>query len=104
MIRRPPRSTLFPYTTLFRSHPHGDHVAGPAVAEVRRQLVAEGAVPVRPLPQVMPVDPDFAVAVDAIELDEHQLARVPLGDGESFSVPAHPTGQRPTAGSGGGRG
>ena len=21
MIRRPPRSTLFPYTTLFRSHP-----------------------------------------------------------------------------------
>src|SRR2546427_7644294 len=23
MIRRPPRSTLFPYTTLFRSDPHG---------------------------------------------------------------------------------
>src|SRR5438874_11172790 len=23
MIRRPPRSTLFPYTTLFRSHAHG---------------------------------------------------------------------------------
>src|SRR5256884_3016782 len=23
MIRRPPRSTLFPYTTLFRSHTHG---------------------------------------------------------------------------------
>jgi len=22
MIRRPPRSTLFPYTTLFRSNPH----------------------------------------------------------------------------------
>src|SRR3712207_7818145 len=28
MIRRPPRSTLFPYTTLFRSHA----VAGPAKA------------------------------------------------------------------------
>src|SRR5256885_8356782 len=26
MIRRPPRSTLFPYTTLFRSH--GDDVGG----------------------------------------------------------------------------
>src|SRR3712207_7226972 len=25
MIRRPPRSTLFPYTTLFRSHPGGVH-------------------------------------------------------------------------------
>src|SRR5256885_15172431 len=24
MIRRPPRSTLFPYTTLFRSHPRAD--------------------------------------------------------------------------------
>src|SRR5258708_35112538 len=24
MIRRPPRSTLFPYTTLFRSHPPGE--------------------------------------------------------------------------------
>src|SRR2546427_12064551 len=28
MIRRPPRSTLFPYTTLFRSVlPHGGHIA-----------------------------------------------------------------------------
>src|SRR2546427_12369501 len=29
MIRRPPRSTLFPYTTLFRSHPSG---AGQTIA------------------------------------------------------------------------
>src|SRR5256885_16433370 len=31
MIRRPPRSTLFPYTTLFRSQPlqgHGQRAAG----------------------------------------------------------------------------
>src|SRR2546425_9674599 len=27
MIRRPPRSTLFPYTTLFRSHPAHEAVA-----------------------------------------------------------------------------
>src|SRR5437588_5608313 len=27
MIRRPPRSTLFPYTTLFRSHSKGDRAA-----------------------------------------------------------------------------
>src|SRR5256884_3815227 len=26
MIRRPPRSTLFPYTTLFRSDAEGEHV------------------------------------------------------------------------------
>src|SRR3712207_8853756 len=35
MIRRPPRSTLFPYTTLFRSH--SDHVLGlPGFAGARR--------------------------------------------------------------------
>src|SRR3712207_7108762 len=28
MIRRPPRSTLFPYTTLFRSRPAGAPVVG----------------------------------------------------------------------------
>src|SRR5689334_23938407 len=27
MVRRPPRSTLFPYTTLFRSHADGEHAA-----------------------------------------------------------------------------
>src|SRR2546422_5540846 len=30
MIRRPPRSTLFPYTTLFRSGPHGGRFGGEA--------------------------------------------------------------------------
>src|SRR2546427_1329808 len=30
MIRRPPRSTLFPYTTLFRSQKHGDLSTMPA--------------------------------------------------------------------------
>src|SRR2546423_7113532 len=29
MIRRPPRSTLFPYTTLFRSRRRGDSDSGP---------------------------------------------------------------------------
>src|SRR2546422_1436119 len=31
MIRRPPRSTLFPYTTLFRSHAHRRARARPAL-------------------------------------------------------------------------
>src|SRR2546429_6874069 len=34
MIRRPPRSTLFPYTTLFRSH-----VLQPQVAAVVQQII-----------------------------------------------------------------
>src|SRR2546430_6065858 len=32
MIRRPPRSTLFPYTTLFRSSPRYQHVDGTSFA------------------------------------------------------------------------
>src|SRR2546425_7708265 len=41
MIRRPPRSTLFPYTTLFRSGPGGGGAPG-----ARRAL--SGGVPHRP--------------------------------------------------------
>src|SRR4029077_1467281 len=78
--------------------PYGDDVARRAVAEPRRQLVRERAVAVRPLPQVMPVDPDFAVAIHPVELDEHEPARVPLGYGERLAVPAHAAGQRSAAG------
>src|SRR5256884_7298343 len=31
MIRRPPRSTLFPYTTLFRSRFAGNHTVEPSI-------------------------------------------------------------------------
>src|SRR5687768_18005070 len=63
MIRRPPRSTLFPYTTLFRSHriarlrverrntppapPAAEELAGERRAERavrKRRAVADGAV------------------------------------------------------------
>src|SRR3712207_7382940 len=38
MIRRPPRSTLFPYTTLFRSHgPAARRGARPAARRLRRR-------------------------------------------------------------------
>src|SRR3712207_8086188 len=36
MIRRPPRSTLFPYTTLFRSRRRADPAARPRRADHRR--------------------------------------------------------------------
>src|SRR5256885_6052682 len=52
MIRRPPRSTLFPYTTLFRSHAvrlrrngrlHHGVSARPAVQERQRSRARDGA-------------------------------------------------------------
>src|SRR3712207_8585814 len=40
MIRRPPRSTLFPYTTLFRSQPLADQArVGRGRLEMRSRLV-----------------------------------------------------------------
>src|SRR3712207_8018073 len=38
MIRRPPRSTLFPYTTLFRSHPTYGLAAGLFTRDLSRAL------------------------------------------------------------------
>src|SRR3712207_8102482 len=53
MIRRPPRSTLFPYTTLFRSQAVG-----------RRVQAAEDAVAVQ-----QGVEPDALVGVDERGID-----------------------------------
>src|SRR5256885_2403640 len=39
MIRRPPRSTLFPYTTLFRSHEHRD--ATPLPQDVLHEAIVQ---------------------------------------------------------------
>src|SRR3712207_7796202 len=38
MIRRPPRSTLFPYTTLFRSEEHAPRDHADRAAEVRAEV------------------------------------------------------------------
>src|SRR5688572_32329462 len=45
MIQRPPRSTLFPYTTLFRSAPHleGQHAI---FTRLHRPLEPQDAIPV----------------------------------------------------------
>src|SRR3712207_7666172 len=47
MIRRPPRSTLFPYTTLFRSADGRAARAADGAADVRRVLPHPDAVPRR---------------------------------------------------------
>src|SRR3712207_7252263 len=54
MIRRPPRSTLFPYTTLFRSHARshppgvlGEAATDPTVAHHHDRLPADKQVRVR---------------------------------------------------------
>src|SRR5256886_11092096 len=69
MIRRPPRSTLFPYTTLFRSHHtalhrHAHQGAGPhrGAPEVLRQLLHEVA---------LQLGPEHAPERDLVRSEEH---------------------------------
>src|SRR2546430_8976856 len=50
MIRRPPRSTLFPYTTLFRS----DVLGGQVVLRVRARQCAVFSVPRRRVDGALP--------------------------------------------------
>src|SRR2546430_12907713 len=44
MIRRPPRSTLFPYTTLFRSHPEHDLTAYKLVVAPQLYALTDAAI------------------------------------------------------------
>src|SRR3712207_8787989 len=57
MIRRPPRSTLFPYTTLFRSHADVGVAVDLAVLDLPRGAFEE-------------VEPGVGAVVDAATLDE----------------------------------
>src|SRR3712207_7597169 len=56
MIRRPPRSTLFPYTTLFRSPYRGDLVEGHRVPGLWRDGAAGVEQPLRQLRAAPPRD------------------------------------------------
>src|SRR3989442_6190332 len=70
MIRRPPRSTLFPYTTLFRSVLRVPRLVDGAVGRTgldrvhRRHRHRRRARPERPAPMTVP-------SVNAIRSEEH---------------------------------
>src|SRR2546422_5182996 len=54
MIRRPPRSTLFPYTTLFRSHYMSDKMKTPMHMSSGGEAIAAGVChALRPEDQIM---------------------------------------------------
>src|SRR3712207_7184294 len=68
MIRRPPRSTLFPYTTLFRSG-------------VGVRALQEAAVAAHRLPVGVPGDP----AEGGVDPDQRVVRLAGVGDGEGRS-------------------
>src|SRR5262245_63820881 len=51
MIRRPPRSTLFPYTTLFRSEEHGDRRGHVGERLAHTEVLAERSARTRGVPR-----------------------------------------------------
>src|SRR3712207_6941997 len=83
MIRRPPRSTLFPYTTLFRSRTERRSISGPnGTADSRSQSAKAAfhallacAIPLDALPvlPVLPVVPALSCpgAQNAVRSEEH---------------------------------
>src|SRR3712207_9314407 len=64
MMRRPPRSTLFPYTTLFRST--GQPVDAGGEVEVGRGQAALGVVGDRQADAVPAVDEDVRMVVELL--------------------------------------
>src|SRR3712207_7059549 len=73
MIRRPPRSTLFPYTTLFRSEGTGAPkitASGQGyIADRIVEVARENGIPVRE-------DPALAEALAALELEDRKSTRL----------------------------
>src|SRR3712207_8046823 len=72
MIRRPPRSTLFPYTTLFRSSELRRELAGEVRADdyTRHLFAADASMfAIEPLAVAFPRDADDVAA--AVRSEEH---------------------------------
>src|SRR3712207_8196531 len=78
MIRRPPRSTLFPYTTLFRSLEAAEDIVRETVAAARALAGFESAMLALPDGHgglyVHHAEGPFAVALGALEA--HELERI----------------------------
>src|SRR5690349_23663648 len=70
MIRRPPRSTLFPYTTLFRSDTGAEVVAVEPVAEMRARIGPAAARALDGTAEAMPL-PDASADAVTVRSEEH---------------------------------
>src|SRR3712207_7505397 len=76
MIRRPPRSTLFPYTTLFRSEVIATIGSKEGFSHLCLAMLGPGDTAVVP-------DPAFPIHIYAVAMAGANVIRVPLGDRKS---------------------
>src|SRR2546430_6101712 len=76
MIRRPPRSTLFPYTTLFRS---AVGVVG-GIHQTAAAHVGESGLDARQIEKNLLVQPDFDRSGKVAARGDHDFEEHPLSD------------------------
>src|SRR2546422_7778169 len=91
MIRRPPRSTLFPYTTLFRSQVRDFAKASGILAKTDRldaQILAHFAEVMRPVPRPLP--DEETQALSAIVARRRQLLEMLTAEKNRLSAAAKP--------------
>src|SRR5258708_29535502 len=91
MIRRPPRSTLFPYTTLFRSlhdreAAQGLALGGPAQFLGGRLVGVDGQVEVVPRLQKAPQTQRSEEHTSELQSPDHLLCRLLLGKKKTCQV------------------
>src|SRR5689334_24521722 len=87
MIRRPPRSTLFPYMTLFRSHFLAFHQQMLGVQPIAREGLARGGFTLRNFVFVM-----RKREIDAASVNIQRFAEIFHGHGGALDVPAGAAG------------
>src|ERR1035441_1778690 len=75
-----------PPLKLPRVHTHDDHVLGPALRGFG-DVELKGRVAARMSAQELPVEPDLAVAEDALKLQLQDLALSGLGNGKALAIP-----------------
>src|SRR5258708_11897027 len=82
MIRRPPRSTLFPYTTLFRSHVSFEHVCSgigiPNIYDYLREV------------EQIPQEPRSEEHTSELQSPDHLVCRLLLEKKKNPVTPHHP--------------
>src|SRR3989454_12234805 len=83
MIRRPPRSTLFPYTTLFRSH----RAVVARIADASIAILAAAVADYRPVEQhAEKIKKDSAPLTISLEATTDILAEVAKNKGQRIIV------------------